>query len=690
MAIFTDNFNRANENPLASPWQSVNAAGSLSGKGLKVDANQLVGNSGTNASILTGLEFLDDQSAKVTIAATDTFCPAGVIVRGDVNGNGYLLYYNKNGDDVRLGTLVNGTFTNLKFFGDVGFVEGSSLGLSVSGNTLTAFINGVQLGTPYEDTSYTYTSGVTGVWYENGNGNLTKLDNFSSEGWNDIAILNVDSDDVIEDGQQDIPFTTRSFSGDITTVSITSGAYSAPLTGLAGTGTSYTVDLFDVSSFSSDTAGIPFTSANHVNLFEASDGTDTATLEITRNPKAGWAVIDTVGAVATQGSVFENRAGGAMSDNSQVLYPTASNTTISPDGTITTDAATVEGKAWDVDTGAWEIFTVNFGTGLSLPVVEAGNNIAASNGDTVNLSDAAASDYDSLSWTCTSGQSPTFSDTTILNPTVTFNETGTHILELTATNADGSSSDTLTATVEAVDGNLPPEVNAGPDQTVKSGEFVQLDASFSTDPEDGDVAQFGWEQISGPLVSLSAANTAKPYFTAPSSLDQQELVFRVFGQDSDGATSNDTVKVTVTPIESNAMLDILETLDFALETNGSLVAFKGRANREVIQLKPSSTSGIVTQGGYLDVSKNDIRKVEIITNGDKLTNVNSDSIKIDGTRILARLGDLDLDVAPGSSSSPSFTIVLYVGEDTKGLVVASSVSQGYKNLSYRVELSDVA
>lgn len=181
-------------------------------------------------------------------------------------------------------------------------------------------------------------------------------------------IVDVDSDEILVDGQQDVSFTVANFDNDITTASITSGVYSAPLTGLTGTGTSYTADLFDVSSFASDTAGVPFTSANHVNLFEASDGTDTATLEITRNPKAGWVVVDTVGAVATQGSVFENRVGGAMSDNSQILYSTANNTTIGPDGTITTDADTVEGKAWDVDTGLWETFTVLFTGDVGVPV----------------------------------------------------------------------------------------------------------------------------------------------------------------------------------------------------------------------------------------------------------------------------------------------------------------------------------
>lgn len=535
MAIFTDDFNRANENPLASPWQSVNASGSLSGNGLKVDANQLVGNSGTNASILTGLEFLDDQSAKVTISATNTFCPAGVIVRGDVNGNGYLLYYNRNGDDVRLGTLTNGTFTNVQFFGDVGFIDGSTLELKAEGNVLRAYIDDVQIGTDVTDN--TYTSGVTGAWYENGNGNLTKLDNFSSEGWSDIAILNVDSDDVIEDGQQDIPFTTRSFSGDITTVSITSGVYSTPLTGLTGTGTSYTVDLFDVSSFSSDTAGVPFTTANHVNSFEASDGADTATLEITRNPKAGWAVVDTVGAVATQGSVFENRVGGAMSDNSQVLYPTASNTTIAPDGTITTDADTVEGKAWDVDTGTWELFTVNFASAdVTKPVITLIGNasVTITEGDTYN--DAGATASDDVDGDITA-------NIVTVNPVDT-NTPAVYTVTYNVSDAAGNAADevTRTVTVEETVVQLP-TVDAGADLSVKAGEQVTIYGSSSSD-----ISSWQWQEITGSGISLSGANTSNVSFVAPEEDYAQNIILRLTVTDTNGSSGSDDVNVKVAPV----------------------------------------------------------------------------------------------------------------------------------------------
>ena len=235
--------------------------------------------------------------------------------------------------------------------------------------------------------------------------------------------------------------------------------------------------------------------------------------------------------------------------------------------------------------------------------------------------------------------------------------------------------------------NQPPIANAGPDQSVAAGVRVQLNASMSSDPEDGSISQFGWEQVDNgaDAVVLEFANTAAPEFNAPSSLAAQTLEFRVQAQDSEGATATDTVTVQVAALQENEILSTMETLDFELVTQGNLVAYKGRSNREVMQLKPSSLTGIVTAGGYLDLSQNGIAKIEIIADGKKISNENSDSIKIDGSKILARLGDLDIPTGGRDSIQPTFMIVLYVGSDTRGLVVASNATSGYKPLSYRVE-----
>jgi hypothetical protein len=63
--------------------------------------------------------------------------------------------------------------------------------------------------------------------------------------------------------------------------------------------------------------------------------------------------------------------------------------------------------------------------------------------------------------------------------------------------------------------NNAPLANAGPDQSVQSGQMVTLDGSASSDP-DGDTLQFNWEITSQPVSSdvvLSDSNVATPSFT---------------------------------------------------------------------------------------------------------------------------------------------------------------------------------
>ena len=62
--------------------------------------------------------------------------------------------------------------------------------------------------------------------------------------------------------------------------------------------------------------------------------------------------------------------------------------------------------------------------------------------------------------------------------------------------------------------NRSPIANAGSDQTVDEGSNVTLNGTASSDP-DGDALTFNWTQLSGPLVSISGANSPNPTFTAP-------------------------------------------------------------------------------------------------------------------------------------------------------------------------------
>ena len=121
------------------------------------------------------------------------------------------------------------------------------------------------------------------------------------------------------------------------------------------------------------------------------------------------------------------------------------------------------------------------------------------------------------------------------------------IFELTVTDTGGlSHSDRVEVTV-IVETNQPPAADAGPDQTVRGGDRVDLDGSGSADP-DGQIAAYNWEQIDGSMVELTDADTETPFFTAPEPTDGGlTLRFRLTVADDEGSEDEDTVTVTVSP-----------------------------------------------------------------------------------------------------------------------------------------------
>lgn len=92
--------------------------------------------------------------------------------------------------------------------------------------------------------------------------------------------------------------------------------------------------------------------------------------------------------------------------------------------------------------------------------------------------------------------------------------------------------------------NEAPLANAGVDQRVDYGATVLLNGSASHDSE-GEALTFAWEQIAGPSVSLTNANTATPTFVAPTVADSAQLAFRLLVHDGANQSAPDTMQVTV-------------------------------------------------------------------------------------------------------------------------------------------------
>ncbi|MBP1778988.1 MAG: OmpA/MotB domain protein, partial [candidate division NC10 bacterium] len=76
-----------------------------------------------------------------------------------------------------------------------------------------------------------------------------------------------------------------------------------------------------------------------------------------------------------------------------------------------------------------------------------------------------------------------------------------------------------------------PVADAGPDRLDVAAGVIHLDGSGSYDP-DGDAITYQWNQVSGPVVSITGASTAQPTFTAAAS---QTYVFRLVVTDDKGA-----------------------------------------------------------------------------------------------------------------------------------------------------------
>jgi hypothetical protein len=96
-----------------------------------------------------------------------------------------------------------------------------------------------------------------------------------------------------------------------------------------------------------------------------------------------------------------------------------------------------------------------------------------------------------------------------------------------------------------VTNNLPPQANAGADQTVYQGSAVDLDGSASFDP-DGTLVNQRWTQISGPPATLSDPTAEIPRFTAPVvPIQGAALTFSLTVTDDAGLQSVDSCTVYV-------------------------------------------------------------------------------------------------------------------------------------------------
>ncbi len=190
------------------------------------------------------------------------------------------------------------------------------------------------------------------------------------------------------------------------------------------------------------------------------------------------------------------------------------------------------------------------------PDVNAGADQSVSANDDVRIA-ASASDSDGtvefFSWTQISGASVSLTGADTANasfvaPADNSQNSIQVAFRITATDDKGSSAtDTVTVTVtQAASSNTAPTVSAGQDQSVQENDNVTLPATASD--SDGTIQSYSWTQLSGTNVNIDSANSSTASFTAPAIANgqsQTSLSFQIQVTDNGGATSTDSISVTV-------------------------------------------------------------------------------------------------------------------------------------------------
>lgn len=122
--------------------------------------------------------------------------------------------------------------------------------------------------------------------------------------------------------------------------------------------------------------------------------------------------------------------------------------------------------------------------------------------------------------------------------------------------------------------NISPQANAGIDQTVSTGELVQLDGTASSDA-DGLIAKYRWYQKRGPTVQLSDVRSATPSFQAP---PNAQLAFTLKVEDNSGAVATDSVVILVEPYTNQSPVAVAG--DDLTASAGESVTLDGSASND--------------------------------------------------------------------------------------------------------------
>lgn len=194
------------------------------------------------------------------------------------------------------------------------------------------------------------------------------------------------------------------------------------------------------------------------------------------------------------------------------------------------------------------------------PVANAGSNQTVQGGTLVTLDATESKDPDgdivSYLWTQKSGaqiiiENAGSSQATFTAPAI-LESNELLVFELTVIDNDGlKGSSTIFVNVIAEGVNItPPVAEAGENQTVEEGRFIELDGSSSSD-SDGEIVSYLWRQTNGESVALSDVTSVRPTFITLATETPISLTFQLIVSDNDGLIDSDEVVITVENTDNN-------------------------------------------------------------------------------------------------------------------------------------------
>jgi hypothetical protein len=161
--VATDDFNRANQNPITGNWTD-----SGSGNAITLASNAVTpGALGNDADAIWNVWASGNDhysQGQLTTTGTSAGSGLGVCVRHSPTAGTktYYRFYMDGAGNWELDRFIAGAFASLQT-GSTSYVGGTAIGLLVIGTTISCWYGGVQVGTNQTDSNIT--TGVPGIAY---------------------------------------------------------------------------------------------------------------------------------------------------------------------------------------------------------------------------------------------------------------------------------------------------------------------------------------------------------------------------------------------------------------------------------------------------------------------------------------------------------------------------------------------